>query len=96
MRLARTIGVVTLVAQHPTVRGGVLRIVVPLGLADLARGDGPAEPIVAWDDLGAGDGHLVAISEGGEAAQPFRPAEKPVDAFVAALVDRLDLAPGAS
>jgi len=91
MRLGTTIGTVTLVEPHPSMRGGVLRLVVPLAGADLARGDGPAEPLVAWDELGAGDGQLVAISEGGEAAQPFRPLDKPVDAFIAALIDRLDV-----
>jgi ethanolamine utilization protein EutN len=91
MRLGITIGTVTLVEPHPTIRGGVLRLVVPLAAADLERGDGPAEPLVAWDDLGAGDGQLVAFSEGGEAAQPFRPLDKPIDAYVAALIDRLDL-----
>ncbi|MFM9011188.1 MAG: EutN/CcmL family microcompartment protein [Planctomycetota bacterium] len=90
MRLGRTIGTVTLGEPHPTMRGGVLRLVVPLAAADLARGDGPAEPLVAWDDLGAGDGQVVAFSEGGEAAQPFRPLDKPVDAYVAAIIDRLD------
>jgi len=92
MRLGRTIGTVTLVEPHPAMRGGVFRVVVPLAIGDLATGDGAAEPLVAWDDLGAGDGQLVAFSEGGEAAQPFRPADKPVDAYVAALIDRLDLA----
>ena len=92
MRLGKTIGTVTLVEPHPTMRGAVLRVVVPLSGGDLASGDGPAEPLVAWDDLGAGDGQLVAFSEGGEAAQPFRPLDKPVDAYVAALVDGLDLA----
>jgi ethanolamine utilization protein EutN len=91
MRLGITIGTVTLVEPHPTIRGGVLRLVVPLAAADLERGDGPAEPLVAWDDLGAGDGQLVAFSEGGEAAQPFRPLDKPIDAYVAALIDRLDI-----
>ena len=78
MRVGKTIGTVTLVEPHPTVRGGVFRVVVPLGPNDLRAGDGPAEP-------------LVAFSEGGEAAQPFRPNDKPIDAFVAALIDRLDL-----
>ncbi len=91
MRIGKTIGTVTLVEPHPAVRGGVFRLVVPLAAADLAGGDGPAEPLVAWDDLGAGEGQLVAFSEGGEAAQPFRPADKPVDAYVAALLDRIDL-----
>ena len=92
MRIGKTIGTVTLVEPHPAIRGGVFRLVVPLAAADLAAGDGPAEPLVAWDDLGAGEGQLVAFSEGGEAAQPFRPADKPVDAYVAALLDRIDLA----
>ncbi|MFM8282152.1 MAG: EutN/CcmL family microcompartment protein [Planctomycetaceae bacterium] len=96
MRLGKTIGTVTLVEPHPAVRGGVFRLVVPLAATDLDRGDGVAEPLVAWDDLGAGDGQLVAFSEGGEAAQPFRPHDKPIDAFVAAIVDRLDLDRGAS
>ena len=92
MRLGKTIGTLTLVEPHPTMRGGVLKLVVPLAAADLARGDGPAEPLVAWDEFGAGDGQLVAFSEGGEAAQPFRPNDKPVDAYIAAVIDRLDLA----
>jgi ethanolamine utilization protein EutN len=91
MRLGKTIGTVTLVEPHPTMRGGALRLVVPLTTADLARGDGPAEPLVAWDDLGAGEGQLVAFSEGGEAAQPFRPLDKPIDAYIAALIDQLDM-----
>jgi ethanolamine utilization protein EutN len=95
MRLGKTIGTVTLVEPHPTMRGGVLKLVVPLSGADLARGDGPAEPLVAWDDLGAGDGQLVAFSEGGEAAKPFYPDDKPVDASIAAIIDHLYLAPEA-
>jgi microcompartment protein CcmK/EutM len=91
MRLGKTIGTVTLVEPHPTMRGGALRLVIPLTTADLARGDGPAEPLVAWDDLNAGEGQLVAFSEGGEAAQPFRPLDKPIDAYIAALIDQLDV-----
>ena len=92
MRIGRVIGTVTLVEPHPAVRGGRLTLLVPLAAADLAAADGPAEPLVAWDDLGSGYGQLVAFSEGGEAAQPFQPDAKPVDAYVAALIDRLDLA----
>ena len=92
MRLGKTIGTVTLVEPHATIRGGVFRVVVPLATADLAAGDGPAEPLVAWDDLGAGEGQLVAFSEGGEAAQPFDPEDKPIDAYIAAIIDQLDIA----
>ncbi len=37
------------------------------------------------------NGALIAISEGGEAAQPFYPAQKPVDAYNAALLDDVQL-----
>ena len=63
-------------------------------LADLTyRGDGEpqSDPLVIWDELGAGEGDLVAISEGGEAAQPFRPELKPVDAYCAAILDNVHL-----
>ena len=35
--------------------------------------------------------HLIAVSEGGEAAQPFQPEMKPVDAYNAAILDRIDV-----
>ena len=91
MRLARVIGSVTLSQSHPAMRGGMLRLLVPLSANNLTAGDGSAEPLVAWDSLGAGLGQMVAFSEGGEAAQPFRPEMRPVDAYVAAIIDRLDL-----
>ena len=65
MRLGKTIGTVTLVEPHPAVRGGVFRVVVPLGPGDLAAGDGPAEPLIAWDDLGGWS--AVARQRGGDA-----------------------------
>jgi len=42
-------------------RGGVLKLVGPLAAADLPAGDGPAEPLVAWDDLGEGDWQPVVL-----------------------------------
>ena len=48
------------------------------------------EEIVAFDELGAGVGSRVAISEGREAAMPFHPEIKPVDAYNAAILDHLD------
>ena len=49
------------------------------------------ETLVVWDELGAGNGGLIAVSEGGEAAEPFKPQLKPVDAYSAALLDSVDL-----
>ena len=92
MRIGKTVGTVTLVEPHQTMRGCVLKLVVPLSHQQLRSQDTTREPIVAWDDLGAGDGQLVAFSEGGEAAQPFHPEHKPVDAYISALIDHLELA----
>lgn len=93
MRIGEVIGTVTLNRCHPSFVGARLRLVVPLSLDDLLTGKQPgAESLVVWDELGAGLGHKIAISEGGEAAQPFRPHDKPVDAYNAALIDQIDIA----
>lgn len=92
MRIAKIVGTVTLSRSHPSFSGAVLRLAVPLSLAEL-RGEGrpAADEMVVWDDLGAGLGSLIAMSEGGEAAQPFRPEIKPVDAYASALIDDIHL-----
>ena len=92
MRIGEVIGKVTLSRCHPSVQGATWRIVVPLakdGLTDRTQGRG--EPFVMFDELGSGDGSLVAISEGAEAAAPFHPDQKPLDAYCAALLDHIDL-----
>jgi microcompartment protein CcmK/EutM len=48
---------------------------------------------VVYDDLGAGPGSRIAFSEGGEAAQPFYPLDKPVDAYNAAILDTIVVRP---
>lgn len=63
-----------------------------MSLANLREGTPPtADDLVAWDDLGAGIGDLIATSEGAEAAQPFRPENKPIDVYNAAILDRVDI-----
>ena len=92
MRIGKIIGNLTLSRWHPTLGGAIYRLAVPLTLNDLAgRTPGAGEAIVVYDELGAGDGSLIAISEGGEAAQPFYPTQKPVDAYNAALLDDIQL-----
>ncbi len=92
MRIARVFGTVTLSRSHPSFRGARLRLAVPMTLANLQGAEPETdEEVVVWDELGAGDGMLIALSEGAEAAQPFRPEVRPVDAYAAALLDRLDL-----
>ena len=92
MRIARVIGNVTLSRCHPSLRQASLRLAVPLSLSELLTGEPPnAEPIVMYDELGAGDGGLVAMSESREAAQPFYPDQKPIDAYCAAVLDQVDV-----
>ena len=92
MRIAKVIGTVTLNRVHPALSGGRLKLVVPQSLANLAHGRGDeAEPLVAWDDLGTGIGSTIGLSEGGEAAVPFYPDEKPVDAYTAAVLDDIEI-----
>ena len=86
------IGTVTLNRCLPSFEGARLRLVVPLSLAHLAGEQPPrADSLVAWDELGAGLGSQVAMSEGPEASRPFYPDIKPVDAYVAAILDELDV-----
>ena len=94
MRIAKVIGTVTLGRVHPALSGGRLKMVVPQSLACLVGDAGEeADPLVAWDDLGAGVGSMIALSEGGEAAAAFYPEEKPVDAYSAALLDDIEINP---
>lgn len=88
MRIGKVIGKVTLSRWHPSLAGGSYRLVVPLSLADLAGTPGkPAEEFTVYDELGAGIGDLIAVSEGREAAQPFYPKDKVIDAYNAAILD---------
>lgn len=90
MRIGEVIGTVTQSLSHPTMAAARLRLVVPLSLANLLGESAErAEALVAYDELGAGEGSLVAFSEGREAAQPFDPTGKPVDAYVAAILDHV-------
>jgi microcompartment protein CcmK/EutM len=92
MRIAQVIGTVTLSRLHPSFRGSRLKLAVPLSLDDLTGKTQPAaDPIVVWDDLGAGIGDRIAMAEGPEASQPFRPELKPVDAYNSAILDQLDI-----
>lgn len=94
MRIAKVIGNLTLNRCHPSFDGARLRLAVPLTYEELTEELDPAgEPLVVWDELGAGLGSMIAISEGPEASQPFRPAIKPVDAYAAALLDAIQLDP---
>ncbi len=92
MRIAKVVGTVTLNRCHPSYIGARLRLVVPLSLAELRGEQQPrADEVVVWDDHSAGLGNLIAMSEGAEAAQPFRPELKPVDAYASAILDDVNI-----
>lgn len=92
MRMAKVIGTVTLNQSIGEFEAATLKAVVPLDLDDLLQQDTESTDfLVLWDELGTRNGDVVALSEGGEAAQPFRPERKPVDAYNAAILDDIDL-----
>jgi len=92
MRICEVIGTVTLNRCHPSLAGSRLKLAVPLSLADLAGEPGePAAEIAVYDDLGAGIGSRIAVSEGREAAAPFHPDVKPIDAYNAAILDNVQI-----
>jgi ethanolamine utilization protein EutN len=90
MRIAEVIGTVTLSRGHPALTGGRFVIGVPFSLKALAA-EGPAdgEDVIIFDALRAGTGSRIGFSEGGEAAVPFLPERKPVDAYCACILDHV-------
>jgi ethanolamine utilization protein EutN len=89
MRIAEVIGTVTLSRWHPTVARGRWLIGVPFSLKALKEDKADGEDLVIYDDLGAGVGSRIAVSESGEAAAPFYPKKVPVDAYCAAILDQV-------
>lgn len=83
MRIATVLGKVSLAKVHPTLVGARWLLALPRRAADGSQPD----DLVVLDEQGAKEGSEVAISEGAEAAVPFLPAKKPVDAYAAALLD---------
>jgi carbon dioxide concentrating mechanism protein CcmL len=99
MRLGHVIGKVTLSQQDPAYKGGRFLLVQPLDKAKyqgaemtpLAKG----LSLVVYDNLGAGQGHIIGFTEGAEATAPFD-NPTPVDAFNAALIDQIFYNPPAA
>lgn len=96
MRLGHVIGHVTLATADPALRGGRFLLVQPLSREQF--GGAPLQPlakgptVVVYDELGAGQGHVVGFTEGAEAAAPFL-NPTPVDAYAAAIVDEIHYRP---
>jgi ethanolamine utilization protein EutN len=92
MRIAEVIGTVTLSRVHPTLAGYRWVIGVPYSLKALKAGlQGDGEDVVILDQLGAGVGDQVGFSDGVEAAAPFHPQRKTVDAYCACILDSVSV-----
>jgi len=92
MRIAEVIGTVTLSRCHPSLVGARVGIGVPFCVKALRGNQGPdGEDLVIFDNLSAGAGSKIGFSEGAEAAAPFHPERKPLDAFCACILDSLVL-----
>lgn len=92
MRIGEVIGTVTLSRCHPSVAAARWKLVYPVSWDDLlGRGADRLDEQVAYDELGAGVGCRIAMSEGREAAMPFHPEVKPIDVYNAAILDTLEV-----
>jgi microcompartment protein CcmK/EutM len=91
MQLYQVNGTVTLNRVHPSFAGASLKTAEAYGERLLGRKIAEPDLVVVWDDLGATTGSVIAVSDGAEAAQPFRPSLKPVDAYNAAIIDEFNI-----
>jgi microcompartment protein CcmK/EutM len=91
MQLYLVKGSVTLSRSHPSFRGGSLKATIPYGETLVGRASPEPDLVVVWDDLGANEGSIIAVSDGAEAAQAFKPEQKPVDAYNAAIIDEIHI-----
>ncbi len=91
MRIAEVIGTVTLNRVHPSLAGYRWIIAVPFSLKALQAGKPDGEDLVILDQLGAGRGDKIGLSEGGEATMPFHPEQKPLDAYCACILDSVTI-----
>lgn len=94
MRIARVIGKITMNRALPDILPGSYLLVRTYNRGTLAgENDGNDETIVAYDELAAGEGDLIGIVEGREAAAPFHPRKVPYDCYNACILDTLNFEP---
>ncbi len=87
MILGKIIGTVWATRKDDSLTGSKLLIVKQLDLK-LQEKEGF---VVAVDSVGAGDGEIVLVATGSSARQTTITKNKPVDAVVMAIVDKLDI-----
>jgi ethanolamine utilization protein EutN len=95
MRLGYVRGHVVLNLAVPSLTGNKFLIVEPVTAGNLAarNGQGGGKQLIVADQLGPGEGQLIAFTEGREAANPYWPGNVPVDAYCALIVENLDFQP---
>lgn len=91
MQLYKVEGTVTLSRCHPSFSGATLKAAIPYGDELVGRPNKEPDLVIVWDELGANIGSIIAVSDGAEAAQPFKPVVKPVDAYNAAILDDINI-----
>lgn len=89
MRIGKVQGRLTLTPIYPTLVGGrFLMVVVQDRFALAGQNPKTQEVVVVYDNLGAGDGDLIAFTESREATMPFYPEKiVPLDGYNAAILD---------
>lgn len=94
MRFGKVIGHVVLSTRCSSLEGGRWLVVSPMMKEQIAAPDGQDlsdEPsAVVYDELGGRVGDVIGFTEGGEATWPFD-KPKPVDAYNALIVDRVNI-----
>ncbi|MBI3269257.1 MAG: EutN/CcmL family microcompartment protein [Planctomycetes bacterium] len=89
MILGRVVGTVWATRKDEKLEGLKLQIVQQTDLSGKLL-----EPfLIAADSVGAGLGELVLVASGSSARQTRVTKDRPVDAVIMAIVDRLDIAP---
>jgi microcompartment protein CcmK/EutM len=90
--LGKIIGTVWATRKDESLTGAKLLIVRQLDLQYQEKDNF----VVAVDSVGAGHGEVVLVATGSSARQTNNTKNKPVDAVVMAIVDRLDVKKAAS
>ena len=88
MVLGKVVGTVWATRKDEQLIGMKLQIIQRLKL------DYSLEPgiLVAVDSVGAGTGEVVLVAQGSSARQTELSRDKPVDAIIVAIVDKIDVA----
>jgi microcompartment protein CcmK/EutM len=94
MRLGIVRGHITLMPAVESFHSRTFAILEPVTMENLrdGNGQGGGKALIAIDELGAAAGQMVAFTEGREASNPFYPTPVPVDAYLAMIVDSVDVA----